>query len=133
MRIYARDQVCGFRLARAAWGAFSNFQPLAVPIAAGPRRSPRPRRLSRVRQLHEQGFGVFFVRRSLRLAKLAPPQVECAQRQSVRRAEITASLTLPLEPLDQLPPLRGGAPRPTSRTTCPIHDSARLRVVGSGE
>ena len=36
MRIYARDQVCGFRLARAAWGAFSNFQPLAVPIAAGP-------------------------------------------------------------------------------------------------
>ena len=36
MRIYARDQVCPFRYARAAWGAFSNFQPLAVPIAAGP-------------------------------------------------------------------------------------------------
>ena len=36
MRTYARDQVCGFRLTRAAWGAFSNFQPLAVPIAAGP-------------------------------------------------------------------------------------------------
>ena len=36
MRIYARDQVCPFRLVRAEWGAFSNFQPLAVPIAAGP-------------------------------------------------------------------------------------------------
>ena len=36
MRIYARDEVCGFRFRRAAWGAFSNFQPLPVPIAAGP-------------------------------------------------------------------------------------------------
>ena len=36
MRIYARDQVCSFRFTRAGWGAFSNFQPLAVPIAAGP-------------------------------------------------------------------------------------------------
>ena len=36
MRIYARNQVCGFRLSRATWGTFSNFQPLAVPIAAGP-------------------------------------------------------------------------------------------------
>ena len=36
MRIYARDRACGFRFARAEWGAFSNFQPLAVPIAAGP-------------------------------------------------------------------------------------------------
>ena len=36
MRIYARDQVCPFRYTRAEWGAFSNFQPLAVPIAAGP-------------------------------------------------------------------------------------------------
>ena len=36
MRIYARDQACPFKLSRAAWGAFSNFQPLAVPIAAGP-------------------------------------------------------------------------------------------------
>ena len=36
MRIYARDQVCAFRLSLAEWGAFSNFQPLAVPIAAGP-------------------------------------------------------------------------------------------------
>ena len=36
MRIYAKDQVCSFRLTNAAWGAFSNFQPLAVPIAAGP-------------------------------------------------------------------------------------------------
>ena len=35
MRIYAKDQVCGFRFSNAAWGAFSNFQPLAVPIAAG--------------------------------------------------------------------------------------------------
>ena len=34
---------------------------------------------------------------------------------------------------NQLPPLRDGASRPTSRATCPIHDSARLRVVGSGE
>ena len=73
---------------------------------ARPRRSPRPRSLGRVRQLHEQGFGVFFVRLSLRLAKLAPPQVECAQRQPVRRTEIAAGLTRPIVPLDQLPPLR---------------------------
>ena len=100
----------------------------------GLRWSPRrPRRLGRVRQLHEQGFGVCFVRRGLRLAKLAPPQVECAQRQSVRRAEIAAGLARPVEPLNQLLPLRGGAPRPTSRTAFPPHDSARLRVVGSGE
>ena len=36
MRIYTRDQACGFRFTLAAWGAFSNFQPLAVPILAGP-------------------------------------------------------------------------------------------------
>ena len=36
MRIYPRDEACGFRFSNAAWGAFSNFQPLAVPIAAGP-------------------------------------------------------------------------------------------------
>ena len=36
MRIYAKDQVCSFRFTRTTWGAFSNFQPLAVPIAAGP-------------------------------------------------------------------------------------------------
>ena len=36
MRIYARDQVCAFRYSRAAWGTFSNFYPLTVPIAAGP-------------------------------------------------------------------------------------------------
>ena len=36
MRIYARDQVCSFRFTRAAWGAFSNFQPLSAPILAGP-------------------------------------------------------------------------------------------------
>ena len=36
MCIYARDRTCGFRYTRAHWGAFSNFQPLAVPIAAGP-------------------------------------------------------------------------------------------------
>ena len=36
MRIYPKDEACGFRLTRAAWGAFSNFQPLAVPISAGP-------------------------------------------------------------------------------------------------
>ena len=36
MRIYARDESCGFRFSRAAWGMFSNFHPLAVPIAAGP-------------------------------------------------------------------------------------------------
>ena len=34
--IYATDQVCPFRFIRAAWRAFSNFQPLAVPIVAGP-------------------------------------------------------------------------------------------------
>ena len=36
MRIYARDEACGFRFSRVDWGAFSNFQPLARPIAAGP-------------------------------------------------------------------------------------------------
>ena len=36
MRIYARNQVCGFRFTNTTWGAFSNFQPLAVPIPAGP-------------------------------------------------------------------------------------------------
>ncbi len=36
MRIYARNRACGFRYSRAAWGPFSNFSPLAVPIAAGP-------------------------------------------------------------------------------------------------
>ena len=38
MRIYARNEVCGFRYSRAEWGALSNFFPLAVPIAAGPWR-----------------------------------------------------------------------------------------------
>ena len=36
MRTYIKEQACGFRFTRAAWGTFSNFQPLAVPIAAGP-------------------------------------------------------------------------------------------------
>ena len=36
MRIYRRDEVCPFRFTRAAWAAFSNFAPLAAPIAAGP-------------------------------------------------------------------------------------------------
>ena len=36
MRTYIKEQACLFRFTNAAWGAFSNFQPLAVPIAAGP-------------------------------------------------------------------------------------------------
>ena len=36
MRIYNRDEACGFRFTRQAWGEFSNFAPLAAPIAAGP-------------------------------------------------------------------------------------------------
>ena len=36
MRVYARDQVCSFRFTKSAWGEFSNFYPLAVPIVAGP-------------------------------------------------------------------------------------------------
>ena len=36
MRIYGKDEVCGFRVTRAAWGELSNFRPLPVPIAAGP-------------------------------------------------------------------------------------------------
>ena len=36
MRIYRRDEACGFRFTREAWGEFSNFAPLAAPIAAGP-------------------------------------------------------------------------------------------------
>ena len=36
MRTYIKEQACGFRFTKAVWGAFSNFQPLAVPIVAGP-------------------------------------------------------------------------------------------------
>ena len=36
MRTYIKEQACLFRFTNAAWGAFSNFQPLAVPILAGP-------------------------------------------------------------------------------------------------
>ena len=36
MRVYIKEKACPFRFAKAAWGAFSNFQPLAVPIVAGP-------------------------------------------------------------------------------------------------
>ncbi|MDE0408264.1 MAG: NADAR family protein [Alphaproteobacteria bacterium] len=36
MRVYARDQVCGFRFSKAVWGELSNFFPLAEHIAAGP-------------------------------------------------------------------------------------------------
>ena len=36
MRIYATNDACCFRFSRAEWGAFSNFQPLAVAIVAGP-------------------------------------------------------------------------------------------------
>ena len=36
MRIYDRDEVCPFRFTQEAWGEFSNFAPLAAPIAAGP-------------------------------------------------------------------------------------------------
>ena len=36
MRIYNRDEVCPFRFTREIWGEFSNFAPLAAPIAAGP-------------------------------------------------------------------------------------------------
>ena len=36
MRTYIKQQACPFRFTNTAWGAFSNFQPLAVPILAGP-------------------------------------------------------------------------------------------------
>ena len=36
MRVYTRDQVCPFRFTKAAWGEFSNFFPLDVPIIAEP-------------------------------------------------------------------------------------------------
>ena len=36
MYIYTSDQAHGFRFSRETWGAFTNFQPLPVPIAAGP-------------------------------------------------------------------------------------------------
>ena len=36
MRIYKRDDACGFRFTREIWGEFSNFAPLAAPIPAGP-------------------------------------------------------------------------------------------------
>ena len=41
MRIYARDEACGFRFSRAAWGAFSNFQPVAPPPAGRALRAHR--------------------------------------------------------------------------------------------
>ena len=43
--IYAKDEVCGFRVTRAAWGEFSNFRPLPVPIAAGLWTFPAPENL----------------------------------------------------------------------------------------
>ena len=36
MRVYPKDQVCGFRYSAAAWGELSNFFPLTVSIVAGP-------------------------------------------------------------------------------------------------
>ncbi len=36
MRVYDRDEACPFRYTREMWGEFSNFAPLAAPIAAGP-------------------------------------------------------------------------------------------------
>ena len=36
MRLYNRDEACGFRFTNAPWGEFSNFAPLATAIAAGP-------------------------------------------------------------------------------------------------
>ena len=36
MRIYIKEQACGFRFTNSAWGQLSNFCPLAVPILAGP-------------------------------------------------------------------------------------------------
>ena len=38
MRVYAKENACGFRFTREAWGELSNFHPLAAPIAAGPFR-----------------------------------------------------------------------------------------------
>ena len=89
--------------------------------------------MRRVRQLHEQRLGAGLLDRRRCRAQLAPPQVEWAQRSSVRGAEFASALTGSLEPLDQFPPLRGSAPRPMSRTACAPHESALLGVVGSGE
>ena len=94
-----------------------------------PARSPSPRWLCRIRQLHEQRFGICCIHR-WRRAKLAPPHVERSERQSPGRAELASGPTRALEPPDQLSPLRGGAPRTMSRTACPSHDFARLRVGG---
>ena len=50
MRIYDRDEICPFRFTREMWGAFSNFAPLAAPIAAAPavqQGSPLRRRRAR--------------------------------------------------------------------------------------
>ena len=90
-------------------------------------------RLRRVRQLYKRRFGSLFVHRRRCRAQLAPPQVECAERQSVCRAESSSGLTGSLEPIEQFLPLRGGAPRPMLRTACPRHDFTRLRLLGSGE
>ena len=40
MRTYIKEQACPFRFTNAEWGAFSNFQPLAVLILAGPWSCP---------------------------------------------------------------------------------------------
>ncbi len=36
MRVYAQDEVCGFRFTRDPWAEFSNFWPLPTPISVGP-------------------------------------------------------------------------------------------------
>ena len=88
----------------------------------------RGRRGDLLKILWHDGVGV-----PLYTKRLAPPQVECAERQSVCRAESASGLTGSFEPLDQFLPLRGDAPRPMLRTACPRHDFIRLRVLGSGE
>ena len=83
----------------------------AAPHQRRARARPRPpTRLSPVEvgevcgcagggQLHEQRLGAFFLDHRRRLVQLAPPQVERAQRQSVRRARCLvppARLMIPL-------------------------------------
>ena len=98
----------------------------------GPRRRPRPRRLGRVRQLNEQS-GCASSAGACASPSLRRHRSNVLSANPFAAQKFAAGLARPVEPLDQLPPLRGGAPHPTSRTTCQVHDSARLRVVGSGE
>ena len=73
MRIYNRDEVCPFRFTRAAWGEFSNFAPLAAPIAAGPWTFATSEHLYQACQVRRRAGGAAPARRRADGARGGPP------------------------------------------------------------